>query len=219
VTGGERREFIRARTAPCAVPLVPELSLYQASQLTPLWHATAAELAGADPAPFWAFPWAGGQALARYLLDHPALVRGRCVFDFATGSGLVAIAAARAGARRVVASDHDDFCQAAVELNARRNGVEVAFRAGEVLGEPLQDVDVVLAGDVFYEAALSARTLAWFGELARRGARALVGDPGRIYSPAGLAELASYLVPTSLEIESGPSLRARVLEVPPSSPP
>ena len=219
MTQAERRAFIRARTAPATVPLVPELTLYQATELTPLWHATAAALAGADPAPFWAFAWAGGQALARYVLDHPELVRGREVLDFASGSGLVAIAAARAGAAHVVAGDHDAFCEAAVRLNSELNHVEVAFRPGDPTGDPLEGVDVVLAGDVFYEEPLARGTLAWFGRLAARGARALVGDPGRIYSPqAGLVELAAYLVPTSPEIERGSSLRARVLEVPPSPP-
>ncbi len=118
-------DFVRARTAPAAVPLAPELRLYQATELTPLWHATAAELAGWDDSPYWAFPWAGGQALARTILDEPALVAGRRVFDFATGSGLVALAAARAGAAEVIACDLDPFCAAAVALNAGLNGLTI----------------------------------------------------------------------------------------------
>ncbi len=206
--------FILAHTSAAPTPLVPELSLYQATELTPLWHATAAELAPWDPAPFWAFPWAGGQALARHLLDHPELVCGRSVFDFATGSGLVAIAAARAGAARVVACDVDPFCEAAVLLNAELNHLAVEFRAGSALGDPLAGFEVVLAGDVFYERRLAEESLAWLGNLATRRVLALVGDPGRLYSPArGLVERASYDVPTSPEIEQCSRLRARVLQV------
>ncbi len=213
-TSSGREAFVRERTVVAPVPLAPELVLHQATALTPLWRATAAELAATDPAPFWAFPWAGGQALARHLLDVPAAVAGRAVFDFATGSGLVAIAAARAGAARVEAADHDPYAEAAVRLNAALNGVAVAFRAGDPIGDPLDGFDVVLAGDVFYERPLASRALAWFRALAGRGARVLVGDPGRTYSPRdGVRELASYDVPTTPEIEAGDRLRTRVLEV------
>ncbi len=206
--------FVRARTAPAPVPLAPELALFQATELTPLWRATSAELRGWDDSPFWAFAWPGGQALARHLLDRPALVRGRSVFDFASGSGLAAIAAARAGAARVVACDHDPFCATAVALNAGLNGVRVEFRGGDPIGDPLHGTDLVLAGDVFYEAALAERSLAWFRALARRGATVLAGDPGRIYSPRdGLVERAAYDVPTTLEIEATAIRRTRVLEV------
>jgi predicted nicotinamide N-methyase len=193
---------------------VPELAVYQATEFTPLWHATSAELDGWDPAPFWAFPWAGGQALARHLLDHPEIVRGRRVFDFAAGGGVVALAAARAGAGHVVAADLDPFCEAAVRLNAGLNGVNVEFRAGDALGEPLPGFQVVLAGDIFYERRLAEEGLAWLARLAAGGVRALAGDPGRIYSPvSGLAEIGSYDVPTSPEIEKGSLLPTRVLEV------
>ena len=212
----ERLAFVRERTAPAEVPLVPEVRLHQATDVTPLWRATAAELAGWDPAPFWAFPWAGGQALARYVLDAPEVVRGRRVFDFATGSGLVAIAAARAGAASVTACDLDPFCEAAILANAELNGVAVGVRSGDVLAEPLSGFDVVLAGDVFYERALTERSLAWFRELARRGAAVLVGDPGRIYSPRdGVSERAAYDVPVLAAIEGVEALRTRVLEVRP----
>ena len=212
-------QFIRGHTAPAPVPLAPELVLHQATEMTPLWHATSAELARTDPAPFWAFPWAGGQALARYLLDRPGLVRGRAVFDFATGSGLVAIAAARAGAARVVACDVDPACESAVLLNAALNGVEIGFRAGDALGDPLEGFEVVLAGDIFYERRLAGEGLRWLRRLVARGARALVGDPGRTYSSDdGLVELADYLVPTSMELESAPSLHGRVLDVLPAAP-
>ena len=224
MTLDEMRTFVRDRTTPAPVPLVPEILLYQATELTPLWRATARELAGSDPAPFWAFAWAGGQALARHLLDHPALVRGRLAVDVACGSGLVAIAAARAGARHVIANDLDPFCEAVVALNAELNGVHVVFRRGDLTAGAAaptrpddlddDDAEVILAGDVFYERLLAEALLARGARAAARGARALVGDPGRIYSPrTGLAELGVYEVPTSPEIESGPSLRTRVLEV------
>ena len=210
----ETAAFVRERTAPAPVPLAPEIVVYQATELTPLWRATASELHAWDDSPYWAFPWAGGQALARHVLDHPALVRGRRVLDFATGSGLVAIAAARAGAARVVAADLDPFCAAAVRLNAALNAVAVEFRSGDAIGDPLDGFDLLLAGDVFYERPLAERSLAWMRALARRGVRVLAGDPGRNYSPRdGLAEIATYDVPTSPEVEAGNRLRTRVLEV------
>ncbi len=249
VTVDEMTRFIRERTAVAPVPLVPELRIYQAHELTPLWHATEAELARTDPAPFWAFPWAGGQALARYVWDHPDLARDRAVLDLGTGSGLVAIAAAARGARRVLACDVDPFCEAAVLLNAELNGVAVEFHRHDFLaanqdvppgpdlpvdvGAPgrahvdaaasvgragvdaaLSGFDLILAGDLFYERALADGVLPTLARCAARGARALVGDPGRIYSPrAGLTAVAVYDVPTSLEVESASSLRTRVLEV------
>ena len=206
--------FVRERTRPASVPLVPELTTYQASEFTSLWHATTAELAGWDPGPYWAFAWAGGQALARYLLDHPEVVRGKSAFDFATGGGVVALAAARAGARRVVACDLDPFSEAAVALNAELNRTPVEFRAGDPLGDPLTGFDVVLAGDVFYERRLAQDSLAWLSALAGRGVLALAGDPDRVYSPtAGVAVISCYDVPTSPEIEATPTLRARVVQV------
>ena len=206
--------FVQERTVIAPVPLTPEIALHQATEFSPLWVATSRELEGWDSSPYWAFPWAGGQALARHLLDHPALVRGRVVFDFAAGSGLVAIAAARAGAARVVAADLDPFCAAAVRLNAALNAAAVEFRAGDPIGDPLPGFEVVLAGDVFYERLLAERGLAWFRDLVRRGARVLVGDPGRIYTPLeGLVELGVYDVPTTSEIEAHTLLRTRVYEV------
>lgn len=210
----ELTAFVRERTAAAPVPLVPELTLYQASELTPLWHATASELAGWDDSPFWAFPWAGGQALARHLLDAPEQVRGRRVVDFATGSGLVALAALRAGAAEVTAWDLDPFCEAAVRLNAGLNGLALAFRAGDPIGLPLEGVEVLLAGDVFYERALASRALGWFRALAARGVRVLAGDAGRVYAPPeGFVVLAELEVPTTVEIEDAPVRRARVLEL------
>jgi predicted nicotinamide N-methyase len=219
VTGAGRRveelmTFVRDRTAPAPVPLVPELSLYQASELTPLWHATARELAGFDDSPFWAFPWAGGQALARHVLDAPEQVRGLRVVDFATGSGLVALAALRAGAAEVAAWDLDPFCEAAIRLNAGLNGLSPAFHPGDPIGLALPDVELLLAGDVFYERPLAERALAWFRALAARGVRVLAGDAERAYRPSsGFRVLAELDVPTSVEIEDAPVRRARVLEI------
>jgi predicted nicotinamide N-methyase len=208
------RQFIRNHTAALPVPLAPEIRVYQASELTALWRATAADLKHWDDSPFWAFPWAGGQALARYVLDHPELVRGRVVLDFATGSGLVGIAAAKAGAARVIAADLDPFCEAAVTLNAELNGVSLEFRAGDPIGELLPDVQVALAGDVFYERALAERSMAWFQDLARRGVTVLAGDPGRNYSPSsGFTVRARYDVPSTLEIEGRTVLATQVLEI------
>lgn len=206
--------FIRERTGPAPVPYVPELVVYQATELTPLWRATASELHGWDDSPYWAFPWAGGQALARHLLDHPDLVAGRRVLDFATGSGLVAIAAARAGAASVAAADIDPFCRAAVLLNAELNGVSMEFREEDPRGREAGALEVVLAGDVFYERALAAGALAWFRSLAAHGVAVLAGDAARLYAPtAGFEELAVHDVPTTVEIEDGPIRRARVLRI------
>ncbi len=211
--------FIRERTAPTPVPYVPELVVFQATELTPLWHATARELRGWDDSPYWAFPWAGGQALARHVLDHPDVVRGRRVLDFATGSGLVAIAAARAGAASVVAADVDPFCRAAVRLNAELNRVAVEFREDDPRAASATGADVVLAGDVFYERALADGAVAWFRALADGGARVLVGDADRVYAPRdGFAVVAVHEVPTTVEIEDRPIRRARVLEFLPACP-
>lgn len=210
----ETVRFIRERTSPAPVPLAPEIRLQQATELTPLWRATAAELHAWDDSPYWAFPWAGGQALARHVLDHPELVRGRRVADFATGSGLVAIAAARAGAAAILALDVDPFCRAAVLVNGELNGVAIPFREGDAVGEPLAGTDVVLAGDVFYERALAAGALAWFRALAASGVRVFAGDAGRAYAPeGGFAEIAAYDVPTTVEIEDAQTRRARVIQI------
>ncbi|HET7827058.1 MAG TPA: 50S ribosomal protein L11 methyltransferase [Anaeromyxobacter sp.] len=211
--------FIRERTAPAPVPYVPELVLFQATELTPLWHATASELQGWDDSPYWAFPWAGGQALARHVLDHPEVVRGRRVLDFATGSGLVAIAAARTGAASVVAADVDPFCRAAVRLNAELNRVAVEFREEDPRARAPAGAEVVLAGDVFYERALAEGALGWFRALARGGIRVLAGDADRVYAPRdGFSVVAVHDVPTTVEIEDRPIRRARVLEILPGSP-
>ena len=210
------RDLVRTRTAPAPVALVPEITTWQATELTPLWHATSAELERYDASPFWAFPWAGGQALARHLLDHPELVRGRRVLDFATGSGLVGIAAARAGAARVVGADVAPFCEAVVPMNVELNGVSLELRLADLLSGPLEGFDVVVAGDVFYEQPLAGRALAWLRGLAAQGMTVLAGDPGRLYSPReGVRDLARYEVPVSREIEERPVMRTWVLEIQP----
>ena len=198
----EPGDFVRANTVIAAPPLVPEIQLYLANEITPLWHATEASLAKDQlPPPYWAFAWAGGQALARHILDHPALVRGRTVLDFGAGSGLVAIAAAMAGAR-VTAAEIDPFATAAIALNAVLNGVEIALERTDVIGREPIPWQAVLAGDMCYERPLAERLTPWLRALAARGVTVLLGDPGRAYLPAsGLQALARYDVPTSLELE------------------
>jgi predicted nicotinamide N-methyase len=154
------------------------------------------------PPPFWAFAWAGGQALARYILDHREAVAGRRVLDFAAGSGIVAIAAAMAGASEVTANDIDAFCGAAVEANAAANGVEVCFTAQNLLDADPPEVDVICAGDICYEKPLAEAVMAWLRAARRQGTQVLVGDPGRTYFPReGLTKLAEYQVPTTRELE------------------
>ena len=194
--------FVRANTVVAAPPLVPEIRLHLASEITPLWQATEASLARDQlPPPYWAFAWAGGQALARHILDHPELVRGRAVLDFGAGSGLVAIAAAKAGAR-VTATEIDRFAAAAIVLNAALNGVAVAIKPADVIGCAPAPWQAVLAGDMCYERPLAERLTEWLRALAAQGVTVLLGDPGRAYLPtAGLEALARYAVPTSLELE------------------
>ncbi len=193
-------EFIRAGTRLIPVPLVPEIRLYQASEPISLWQRTeqAAGRTGLDP-PFWAFAWAGGQALARYLLDHPEAVAGRRAIDLASGSGLVAIAAARAGAAAVTAYDIDPLAAAAITVNAAANGVTVHAACADILdhdGPPSPGTDVVLVADAFYQRDLAARVTRFLARSAARGAAVLVGDLGRAYLPRDrLRPLASYDVP------------------------
>jgi predicted nicotinamide N-methyase len=195
--------FVRDNTRVEAPPLVPEIRLHLATEVTPIWQATEETLARhALPPPFWAFAWVGGQALARYLLDHPSEVAGREVLDFGSGSGLVAIAAALAGAARVTAAEIDPFAAAAIAANAALNGVEIAIVTDDLLfsGEPL--CPVITAGDVCYEQPMAAAVTEWLRRHARAGGHVLLADPGRTYRPdAGLAEVARYKVPTTRELE------------------
>jgi predicted nicotinamide N-methyase len=194
--------FVRAQTALAAPPLVPEIRLHLAIEVTPLWQATEATLAATGlPPPYWAFAWPGGQALARHLLDHPVFVRDRRVLDFAAGSGLAAIAAAKAGALSVAAADIDTFALAAIGLNAAANGITLNIIGDDLIDRP-NAWDVVLAGDVCYERPLAERATAWLRGLASAGALVLLADPGRSYLPTdGLTEIARYQVPTSRELE------------------
>uniref|UniRef100_B0T5E2 Ribosomal L11 methyltransferase n=1 Tax=Caulobacter sp. (strain K31) TaxID=366602 RepID=B0T5E2_CAUSK len=198
-----RRAFILENTRLQAPPHTPELQLHLADEITPIWKLTEDALAEIGlPPPFWAFAWAGGQALARYILDNPALVAGKRVIDFASGSGLVAIAATRAGASSVLAADIDVFCEAAIGLNAAANGVELGFTEINLLDAPPPAADVLLAGDICYERPMAEAVMAWLAQGRAAGASVLIGDPGRTYFPkAGLVKLAEYQVTTTRELE------------------
>lgn len=207
--------FIRTETRLVAPPHVPEIQLHLADEAIDLWHRTEEELGAMGlPPPYWAFAWAGGQALARYVLDHPAVVRGRRVLDFASGSGVVAIAAARAGAARVVASEIDAFSLVAIALNAEANGVVVEADGRDLLD--LDDIglagfDVVLAGDVFYEKPMADRVEPFLKRAEAAGATVLFGDPGRSYLPrTGLVEVADYQVQVTRALEDSEVKRTRV---------
>jgi predicted nicotinamide N-methyase len=192
-------QFIRDNTELIAPPLVPEITLHLASEVVPLWHKTEEELAEIGvPPPYWAFAWAGGQALARYILDHPDLVAGKRVLDFGAGSGLVALAAAKAGADHVIAADIDSFAVAAISRNAKANALAVEAVDKDMIGSR-ERFDLILVGDMCYERPLAERLMAWLKE---PQADILLGDPGRTYFPkSGLTRLATYNVPTTRELE------------------
>jgi predicted nicotinamide N-methyase len=195
--------FVRRNTTVAAPPFIPEIRLHLASEVTPIWQASEESLARAGvPPPFWAFAWVGGQALARYLLDHAQIVAGGAVLDFGSGSGLVAIAAAKAGASAVLAAEIDPFAAAAIRANAELNEVTVALTASDPIEAFAPSCGIVTAGDVCYEREMAQRAIAWLRRRARCGALVLLGDPGRAYLPdSGLRELARYSVPTSRELE------------------
>ncbi len=203
--------FILDNTALSAPPHVPEIFLRLADEAHDLWRRTEEELAEIGlPPPFWAFAWAGGQGRARFVLDHPETVRGRRVLDFASGSGLVAIAAARSGAARVIAADIDPFCEAAIRLNAEANDVSAEFLGADCIGSD-GGWEVILAGDVFYEKSFADRLVPWFTALKARGAEILVGDPGRAYLPkTRLERLAVYEVPVTRVLEDAEVKRTTV---------
>lgn len=216
MTPKARRAFILAHMEVAEAPFVPEVRLHLGGLAMPLWEAAAlADERLPVPPPYWAWPWAGGQALARYVLDTPDLVRGRVVADIGAGGGIVAIAAALAGAARVVAIDIEPYAIEACRLNAEANGVGELVEAREADPVGTDDGwDVVLAGDVWYEAELAAYMEPWLRALARRGAHVLTGDLGRAYLPAaGLEELARSTVPTLVDLEDVTSKEARVLRV------
>lgn len=206
----QREAFIRAHTRLMPVPHTPEISLHVADEATALWEKTEEELGALGlPPPFWAFAWAGGQALARYILDNPQIVSGKNVLDFAAGSGLVGIAAAKAGAARVEAADIDPFALAAMPLNAAANGVTLAARGADLI-DTNEGWDVVLAGDICYERDLAARVITWLETLHRAGTTVLIGDPARAYLPKTLIKQAEYSVPTTRVLEDAEIKRSGV---------
>ena len=206
------RHFIRANTRLLSPPLVPEIVLHLAEESLPLWQRTEDELGQMGlPPPFWAFAWAGGQALARHILDFPELVGAKRVVDLAAGSGLVAIAAMRAGAASALASDIDAFALAAMEMNGTANGVAIAVTQADLLSEPPPAADVILVGDMFYERELAERGLAWLEQCRARGMDVLVGDPGRSYFPkARFQKVAEHSVPVTRELEDSEIKRTSV---------
>lgn len=206
------RAFVVRHTALRPVPGLEEIRLHLADEVLPLWHAVQLETRDPDAAlPYWAFAWAGGLAIGRYLREHPEVVASRRVFDLASGSGLCAIAALHAGASTAIGADIDAFAGAAIEINARGNGRRVTVVGRDVLDEEPPDVDVILAGDCWYEARLAERVLPWLQRAQVRGLEVLVGDPDRRYLPTGaLVELASYEVRTTTELEDLERKQGRV---------
>lgn len=207
--------FILANTRLQAVPHAPEISLWLADEITPIWKLTEEELGELGlPPPFWAFAWAGGQGLARWVLDNPQTFVGKTVIDFATGSGLVGVAAMKAGAAHVLCADIDPFCQAAVALNARANAVTLDFTSHNLLDAPPPPVDVICAGDVCYEGPMATRVMDWLRQARAQGSRVLIGDPHRTYFKAdGLTFLAEYQVPTTRELEDFAIKRSSVFSL------
>ena len=197
------RAFVLRQTRLRPVPGLEEVRLHLADDALELMHAVQLETGDADaPLPYWAFAWAGGLAVGRYLREHPEAVAGRRVFDLASGSGLCAIAAMRSGAAAATGADIDAFAAAAIELNARANGQRVTVAWRDVLDETPPDVDVILAADCWYEARLAGRVLVWLRRAQERGIDVLVGDPGRRSLPAGeLVELARYDVRTTTDLD------------------
>ena len=217
----DRKAFIRANTRLTPVPHVPEISLHVADESVPMWEKTEEELGAIGlPPPYWAFAWAGGQALARHVLDHREIVEGKRVLDLAAGSGLVAIAAAIAGATPVIAADIDAFTEAAIALNAEANDVYVEIIMQDLLDRAASDTpryDVILVGDLFYERDTAARALAFLDRNAAAGTRVLIGDPGRTYLPKErLTRLAEYSVPVTRELEDMEIKRTSVWELMPA---
>ena len=207
----DRRAFIDKNTRLLRPPMAPDLRLHLADEAVALWQKTEDELGLIGlPPPFWAFAWAGGQALAGFLAERPETVAGKFVLDFASGSGLVAIAAAKAGAARVEASEIDDFALTAIEMNARENGVTIRARAGDLVGAD-EGWEVVLAGDISYQRDMAEAATAWLERLAERGADVLIGDPGRSYLARDRLEcVAEYRVPVTRALEDADIKRSGV---------
>ncbi len=211
------RAFVRRHTSLQQTPDLPGVRLHVGGDAMALLQAAGAALGQPDPPlPFWAYPWSGGLAIARYLVDHPEVVVDRRVLDVASGSGLCAIVALQQGASEALAVDVDPLAGAAIALNGRVNGVHPAFTRRDVLDQPPDGWEVVLAGDICYEEAMATRLLDWLSDAARHGSRVLIGDPGRRYLPAGLHRLASYRVRTSREIEESLVKESSVYSLVPS---
>jgi predicted nicotinamide N-methyase len=199
----EAQDFIRAHTRPLAVASVSSIRLYQADEVTPLWLMTEQDMKTQRLAPpFWAFAWSGGQALARYILEHPEIVRGQRVLDIACGSGLVGIAAMQAGAESALCNDIDAYAAAAVALNADLNGVKLTFSGDDLLAGPVPRVDLILAGDICYEKPMTDAMLTYFRRAAPQKIDVYIGDPHRTYFPkTGLIRLADYDILSNVDIE------------------
>jgi predicted nicotinamide N-methyase len=206
------RAFVLRHTRLRPVPGLEEVRLQLAGDVLPLWHAVQVETDDPDAAlPYWAFAWAGGLAIGRYLREHPEAAAGRRVFDVGSGSGLCAIASMHAGAAEATGADIDAFAAAAIELNARANGHRVTVVHRDVLDEEPPEVDVILAGDCWYDAHLAGRVLPWLHQARARGIKVLLGDPGRRYLPTSeLVELAAYHVRTTTDLEDLALTQGRV---------
>jgi predicted nicotinamide N-methyase len=212
----DRAAFIRANTCPLQPPHCPEITLLLADEAVPLWEATEEELQEKGlPPPFWAFAWAGGQALARYLLDNPEIVAGKAIADIASGSGLVAIAAMKTGASTATAYEIDAFALEAIAINAAANAVAITPILVDIIGNPSPPAPIILVGDLFYDRDISSRLIDWLEAMTAQGCLVLVGDPGRSYLPADrLEQVAEYQVAVSRALEDADVKRTRVWRVP-----
>jgi predicted nicotinamide N-methyase len=208
-------DFILQQTTLTTASLVPEIKLQLATECTPLWHMTEERLKQDNlPPPFWAFAWPGGQGMARYILEHPELVRGKRVLDFAAGSGIAAIAAMKAGAKNAIAVEIDPLALAAVQINAAHNNVVIENRDGIDMTKAIKDVDVILAGDVCYQQAMSVLLMRWLWLCFARGVKVLIADPGRAYVPhEGLEQRGQYVVPTSRDLEDSDTRTVKIWEL------
>jgi predicted nicotinamide N-methyase len=207
--------FVRGNTSVLSPPLVPEVKLHLAHEALPIWQKTEEQLGEIGlPPPFWAFAWAGGQALSRYILDHPETVRGLRVIDIASGSGLVGIAAMKAGAQSLLAADIDLFSVAAIAANAALNNVQLVITSDDLLVQPPPQADVILVGDLFYEKSVAEKCLAWLEQAKAQNIEIFIGDPGRSYLPKTfLHKIAEYEVPVSRDLEDAEIKRTAVWQL------
>ncbi len=209
--------FVRANTSILSPPLVPELKLHLAHEALPIWQKTEDELGEIGlPPPFWAFAWAGGQALSRYILDTPSTVLGKRVVELASGSGMVGIAAKKAGATSVLSADIDLFSVAAIQVNAELNNALLSITSEDLLIQSVPEVNLILVGDLFYEKGVATRCLAWLEKAQAKGIDVLIGDPGRSYLPKDrLIKVAEYSVPVSRDLEDTEIKRTAVWRLKP----